>query len=208
MRLDPRAAIAGVGLVVTASLSAVYVNEGGHANHKADRGGETIWGITEKTARSYGYKGAMRDFPKHCTPAKPICADLIYRTSYIDRPGYKPMAAIEPAVFFELVDSAVLHGPPRASGWFQGGLNAICGSGLQTDGVVGPKTIAAYRTCQDQQGDVNLCLKMLETMDRAQLKFFEAIVARDPSQRVFLRGWVNKRVGNVPRAKCIRWDAV
>ena len=40
----------------------------------------------------------------------------------------------------------------------------------------------------------------------ALLKFFEGIVARDASQRVFLRGWINKRIGNVPRAKCIRWD--
>lgn len=206
-RIDPRLGAAAISLVVSAGLGAVYVNEGGFVDHKADRGGATAFGVTEKTARAFGYQGAMRDFPKHCTPTKPICADLVYTTNYIKGPGYLPMATIEPAVFFELVDSAVLHGPPRASGWLQGSLNALCGSGLQTDGVVGPKTIAAYERCQRQQGEVNLCLKVLEAMDAAQRKFFDQIVARDPSQRVFYKGWTTRRIGNVPRAKCIRWDA-
>ena len=198
----------GIGLILAAALSAVYVNEGGHANHPADRGGETMWGVTTATARSFGYRGPMRDFPKNCTSAKPICADLVYTTNYIDKPGSRPMAKIEPAVLFELVDSAVLHGPQRASMWFQASLNTLCGSALRIDGATGPRTIAAYETCQRQQGAVNLCLKTLETLDGTQKRFFDQIVARDPSQRVFYRGWTSKRIGNVKRGKCADWRMV
>lgn len=195
-------------LVIGAALaSQVYPNEGGYVNNKADRGGETHFGVTIKTARSFGYKGPMRDFPKHCSADKPICADLVYTTWYIDRPGYRPMAEAEPAVFFELVDSAVLHGPGRPSMWFQASINTLCGAKLAVDGKVGPATVGAYQACQKAQGDVNLCLKMLETLDATQKRFFDKIVANNPSQRVFYRGWVNRRVGNVPRGQCADWTA-
>lgn len=203
--VTPAKAAGGIGLILAAALGAVYVNEGGYANHPSDKGGETMYGVTISTARSFGYRGPMRDFPQHCTPAKPICADLVYTTSYIDKPGYRPMASIEPAVLFELVDSAVLHGPSRSSMWFQASLNTLCGSGLRVDGQAGPQTIRAYETCQREQGAVNLCLKTLETLDGTQRRFFDRIVARDPSQRVFYRGWINNRVGNVKRGKCADW---
>lgn len=196
-----------IGLVIAAALRAVYVNEGDYSNHAADRGGPTRYGITEKVARQWGYKGDMRSFPKSCDAQHPVCSDLIYTTSYIDRPGYRPMASIEPAVLFELVDSAVLHGTHRSSMWFQASLNAVCRSGLTLDGKVGPRTIAAYETCQQAQGPSNLCLKMLETMDGTQKRFFDRIVARNPSQKVFYRGWTTRRIGNVPRAKCADWTA-
>lgn len=197
-----------IGLVITAALGAVYKNEGGYANHKADRGGETMYGVTIGTARQFGYRGAMRDLPKHCTDNAPVCADLIYTKLYIDGPGYRPMAGIEPAVFFELVDSAVLHGQSRASMWFQASLNAVCASGLRVDGKVGGKTIAAYQDCQSRQGGVNLCLKMLDTMDGTQKRFFDRLVVRSPSQKVFYRGWIANRVGNVKRGKCADWQVV
>lgn len=206
-----RAGVAGgsiIGLVIAAALaSQVYPNEGGYADHPNDRGGKTMYGVTERTARDFGYHGQMRDFPKHCSAAKPICADLVYTTRYIDKPGYRPMAGIEPAVFFELVDSAVLHGPGRPSMWFQASINTLCSARLGVDGKVGPATIRAYQACQQTQGDVNLCLKMLETLDATQKRFFDRIVANNPSQRVFYRGWVNRRVGNVPRGQCADWTA-
>lgn len=34
--------------------------EGGYVNNPADRGGATNWGITEATARAFGYKGDTR----------------------------------------------------------------------------------------------------------------------------------------------------
>lgn len=204
--LNPRAAIAGVTLVISTGLGMTYIHEGGYVNNKADRGGETIYGVTAGTAREFGYKGPMRSFPKHCDAAHPICADLVYTTNYIDKPGYRPMAEIEPAVFYELFDSAVLHGPPRASGFFQGALNGTCPDlsekPLVADGIVGPKTIQAYKDCQWRLGKVPTCIAVLDAMDGGQKRFFDAIVRRNPSQRVFYNGWVAHRIGNVARTEC------
>lgn len=144
----------------------------------------------------------MRSFPKHCDAEHPICADLVYTTNYIDKPGYRPMAEVEPAVFYELFDSAVLHGPARSSGWFEGAINGVCGAKLQTDGVVGGKTIQAYKDCQFHIGKVPACKRVLDAMDGGQKRFFDAIVRNNPSQRVFYNGWVRQRIGNVDRKKC------
>ena len=38
--------------------------ESGYSNEKYDSGGKTTFGITEKEARAYGYKGDMRKLPK------------------------------------------------------------------------------------------------------------------------------------------------
>lgn len=192
----------GIAIAIAATLSAIYTNEGGYVNNKADRGGATNWGVTESVARSFGYRGSMRDFPQKCTLEKPICADLVYTTNYIDRPGYRPMAAIEPAVLDELVDSGVLHGTARSSQWFQQALNEWCGAKLVVDKRVGPGTIAAYQMCQAKLGVTPACVVMLNGMDAKQADFFRAIVARNPSQRVFLNGWLKRRINNVNRAKC------
>lgn len=45
-------------------INSVLKNEGGYVDHPNDTGGPTHWGITEKTARSYGYTGKMVDFTK------------------------------------------------------------------------------------------------------------------------------------------------
>ncbi|MEJ5976991.1 glycosyl hydrolase 108 family protein [Novosphingobium sp. PS1R-30] len=194
--------LAGAAGLIASVLAGLYAREGDYVNHKADRGGATRWGVTEVVARDFGYRGDMRVFPKHCDAVTPICADRIYTTLYIERPGYMPFAAIEPAVLDELVDSAVLHGPPRGSGWLQATLNEACGADLQVDGKVGARTVSAYETCQVRVGRVTACRLVLDTMDAKQAAFFRAIVARNPSQRVFLKGWLAHRVGNVDRAKC------
>lgn len=191
-----------IAATITAALALVYVNEGGYVDHPNDRGGATRFGITETVARQAGYRGSMRNFPKHCDAANPVCADLIYTQRYIDRPGYRPLAGMSRGVFFEIVDSAVLHGPSRASRWFQETLNEKCRASLTVDGKVGPATIAAFERCQFNMGPKQACLTVLDRMDAKQAAFFHAIVRNRPSQKVFLKGWLAHRVGNVDRKEC------
>lgn len=197
-------AAAATAAAIAAALTHIYVNEGGYVNHPNDRGGATRYGITEAVARQNGYRGPMRNFPKHCDAANPVCADSIYTKRYIDGPGYRPLAAMSRGVFFEITDSAALHGPSRASRWFQDSLNEICGSKLVVDGKVGPATITAFATCQAMKGRGKTCVAIIDRMDLKQSAFFHAIVRNRPSQRVFLKGWLNHRVGNVDRAECFK----
>jgi hypothetical protein len=204
-----------IAAILAATLAGVYVNEGGYANHKADRGGETNFGITIGTARAAGYTGAMKDFPKHCTAEKPICADKIYTDEYIKAPGFLPMATIEPAVLYELVDSGVVHGTRRPSEWFRASINELCGtrfpvyryvvSGgrrIRTSYRVDAETTDAYDRCADTLGRRKICVAMLDRLDLKQEAFFRSIVANNSSQRVFLKGWLRMRIGNVDRKKC------
>lgn len=191
------------GAVIALILAGLIVREGGYVDHPSDRGGKTKYGVTEAVARDFGYAGHMRDLPLDCGPGRPICAKGIYTTRYIDAPGYRPLASIEPAVLDELVDSAVLHGPPRASRWFQQALNDLDGAGLAVDGNVGARTVAAYQQYQARAGRTLACRMTLDRMDAAQSAFFDAIVRSNPSQRVFLRGWKAHRIGNVDRRKCV-----
>lgn len=187
---------------IAIAMAALYANEGGYVDHPADRGGKTRYGITENVARSNGYTGHMRAFPKHCDANTRVCADAIYGRFYIANPGFQPLASIEPAILWEAFDSAVLHGPPVPSRWLQQAINAKCGAGLAVDGKVGPRTIAAYQSCQRTLGRVPACVAVLDRMDAAQLAYFKAIVARRPSQKAFYKGWTSHRIGNVDRKAC------
>lgn len=201
----PKQAASGagiIGLIIGAALAGVYVNEGDYSNHAADRGGATRYGVTEKVARAAGYKGDMRQFPKRCDIEHPVCADKIYTDSYINLPGFMPMASIEPAVLDELVDSAVLHGPARPSRWFHIAINGECGTRFTVPRRPDAVTYKAYEDCAAAVGKAKLCVGVLNRMDAAQEAFFRSIVANNPSQRVFLKGWLRMRVGNVDRRKC------
>lgn len=199
-----RGAVAGGAMAVAVAgiLAAVYADEGGYVNHPADPGGATNYGVTERVARQAGYRGHMRDFPMRCTESKPVCADLIYTRDYIERPGFMPLIPIEPAVADELVNTTVNMGAPRPSRWFQQSLNELSRAGLVVDGKVGPQTIAAYRVMQERFGKIRACTLMLDRLDDKQLAEYHRLVRVNPKLRVFLRGWINHRIGNVDRSRC------
>jgi len=102
-------------------------HEGRYSNHPADKGGETMWGITESVARAHGYVGAMEELTQWQ-------AGAIYRASY-----WTPLKADQlPAeVRFDVFDGAVNSGVAQSAKWLQRAL------GVTVDGVVGPQTLAA-----------------------------------------------------------------
>ena len=190
-----RGAIAGLGalgVVVTGILAAVGLNEGGYVNHPNDPGGATNHGITEAVARKDGYTGHMRNFPKEWAN------DIIF-TGYIKEPGFLPIIEISPAVGEEIVDSAVNFGPARPSCWFQQSLNELGASPrLKVDCRIGPRSIEAFQWFTGKR----FCVAMLDKMDAKQTAEYQRLVRVNPKLKVFYRGWINKRVGNVDRKKC------
>lgn len=166
--------------------------EGGYVNHPKDPGGETNKGITKKVAVARGYTGPMRTIPDEVVYS-------IYYQDYLVAPGYEPLIALDPAVTEELFDTTVNMGPARPSRFFQQTLNEICPAlKLKVDGRVGPATIAGFSRCQRTL----LCQAMLPKLDAKQLAEYDRLVRANADLRVFYRGWVNKRIGNVPREKC------
>ncbi|MBG6116804.1 lysozyme family protein [Sphingobium sp. JAI105] len=166
--------------------------EGGYVNHPNDPGGETNMGVTRKVAVEHGYTGPMKALPRDV-------AVSIYYQSYLVKPGYVPLIALDPAVTTELFDTSVNMGPARPSRFFQQSLNEICPAlKLKVDGQVGPATVAGYARCQQTL----LCQAMLPRLDAKQLAEYDRLIRANPKLKVFRKGWVNHRIGNVSMEKC------
>lgn len=185
---------AGIGGAIAAILAAVFALEGGFVDHKDDPGGATNHGITERVARQNGFSGEMRDL----TRAE---AATIYERQYIAAPGFRPLVEIDAVVAEEVIDTAVNMGPARPSRFFQRSLNELCGSELVVDGDIGLRTVLAWKRCRDSKGAL-VCVAMLDRLDAQQRAEYDRLVRVNPRLRVFYRGWINHRIGNVDRERC------
>lgn len=163
-----------------AALRLVLANEGGYANHPADRGGPTNFGVTQTTYDVYRASiGESRREVRDITQAE---VGDIYRRSYWERAHCDDLPSPLDAVHF---DAAVNHGPRVAVKLLQRAL------GLADDGIFGPVTQAAAQHATSPS--------VLSRYLAARLRLYADIVARDASQQVFLRGWL-KRLDDVEKA--------
>lgn len=195
MKIVAAATAAALGLLAPAALQIIEPTiaiEGGHVNHPNDPGGETNKGITKKVAVAHGYTGPMKTLPHDV-------AVSIYYQSYLVEPGYVPLISLDPAVTTELFDTTVNMGPARPGRFFQQSLNEICPAlKLKVDGKVGPASVAGFARCQRTL----LCQAMLPRLDAKQLAEYDRLVRANAKLKVFYRGWVNHRIGNVSLEKC------
>ncbi len=154
----------------TAALEHVFEVEGGYSNHPEDKGGETRFGITKKTYERW--VSTYSDL-KNRPPIKLITkgtAAVIYKELYWEKiRGDELPTGLSLMVF----DSAVHAGPVAATRWLQGAV------GEKTDGILGPKTLAAaLNVCQSQ---------ILE-----RIAVYRLMMAR--SNETFVMGWFNRIV--------------
>jgi len=176
---------------IEAMIDAAIGREGGYSNHPADRGGETMWGITAAVARRNGYAGPMKTMPRETAKA-------IYRHEYAIRPGFAAVAEISPAVGEELFDTGVNMGPGVPALWFQQLLNALNDGAklygdIREDGDIGPATLAAFRAYRKARGDQadSVMLRALNSMQGA--RYVELARTRGANE-AFLFGWLRTRV--------------
>jgi len=155
------------------ALEYLLEHEGGWSNHKADRGGATMYGVTQATYNAYRkQKGKPSQTVRNIT--KDEVRDL-YVTMYWKAAGCDKLPW---PISYLTFDAAVNSGPKRAVGWTQSGLR------LKPDGVVGPNTIAAAQKVV-QEGDGKA---LLSIVDR-RVEFLARLVQSKPSQAAFLLGW-------------------
>jgi lysozyme family protein len=196
-----------IAAAVAVILAGVYAVEGGYVNDARDPGGATSYGVTERVARDYGYRGDMRRFPQHCDGPASICADAVYVRSYIAAPGYMPLVDIEPAIAGELIDTAVNMGPRRPNRWFRLTMNVLGGARLPDSAAsLGPADVAAYRLLQAKLGVMPACTATLDALDARQAAEYRRLAAANAKLRAFLKGWLRNRIGNVDRRSCGKGD--
>jgi lysozyme family protein len=160
-------------------LNIVLGNEGGISNHKADRGGLTNSGVTQRTYDMYRAKhGLIRRPVTEMTPPE---VEAIYDEYWKDaRCAYLP----EP-VDLLVFDTAINSGARRAMILLQRAL------GVPDDGLFGKVTMDALHE-EMVAGDIKqICKAFLD----AREDFFYDIVDRDATQQAFIGGWINRLDG-------------
>lgn len=147
--------------------------EGGVSNNKADRGGLTNCGVTQRAYDSFRVGKSMQK------RAVTLITDAEIKELYTS--GYWLPAKCNvspPPVDLVLFDVSVNSGPKRAIKMLQKAL------ALPDDGSFGPATGKALSSAEP----VQTALRMLD----AREDFYHAIVAADAGQLVFLKGWLNR----------------
>lgn len=154
----------------------VIVNEGGYTNNSADRGGPTNWGVTQDTLASWrGHAVTVADVQDLSMNE----AIALYTKRYIEDPGFDLITDMR--LRTALVDAGVLFGPQAVIKALQTVL------GLKPDGVLGAET-AGRAAGQEPRGLVNSLSVWRVTKHAARCH-------SDPSQVVFLQGWVARACG-------------
>ncbi len=177
---------------IDSMIEATIGKEGGYSNHKADTGGATMFGITERVARANGYGGDMKTMPRHL-------AVTIYKSQYAIKPGFADVAAINAKVGEELFDTGVNTGPARPILWFQQALNALNDGGklypdILEDGDIGPGTLATFKAYMKARG-ADAESVMLKVLNGLQLAFYIDISRSRAANEAFSFGWIRTRVG-------------
>lgn len=151
--------------------------EGGFVDDSADRGGATNKGITQCTYDEWRERKGYDPRPVRAIETGEVWQ--IYLEQY-----WKPArcAALDAPMNLALFDAAVQHGTTRAIKWLQDIL------AVPVDGHFGPRTMAACDDYEANHGTAHLAAAFLDRRDR----FYAAIIANDPSQKRFEKGWANR----------------
>jgi lysozyme family protein len=177
---------------VEAMLDALVGREGRYSDHPADRGGPTMWGVTEQVARAYGYTGDMRQLPRET-------ANAIYRKRYWTDPKFDQVAKRYPLVGEELLDTGVNMGTGVAATFLQRALNLLNREAadwpdMVVDGRIGPMTLAALDRYQKTRGAAGETV-LYRLLDGLQIARYADITEARPANEAFMFGWIANRTG-------------
>lgn len=164
--------------------------EGGYSNNPADKGGKTNYGITEATLNA-AYKAGL---VKHSDIAKLTVDDAktIYRANYWDACKCDSLPA---PLDYLVLDAAVNHGTGGAGKLLQRSTNRCLKANVAAvDGAIGPLTLNALAS---YLGRYKLgCTFPVELICHVflleRVELYNLIIAKDPSQKAFIHGWLNR----------------
>ena len=146
--------------------------EGGFANHPQDKGGATNKGVTLSTYKMVYGKDKTVDDLKNMTESQ---WNYIFKKLYWDK--WKADSIKNQSIANILVDWVWMSG--------LGTIKKIQSLfGLTADGIVGNKTIS-YINSHDQE-------EVFNKIWNRRKSFYESLVKNNPSQKVFLKGWMNR----------------
>jgi len=154
------------------ALEAVLHHEGGYVFHKDDPGGMTNLGVTKRVWEEWVGHEVDEKTMRALTPE---IVGPMYKVKYWDKvKGDDLPSGVDYAVF----DAAVNSGPARAAKWLQSCV------GVEPDGGIGPKTLAAVAAFDPAE--------LVEDYAKRRLSFLMDL----PHWPTFGKGW-GRRVAEV-----------
>lgn len=179
-----------------ALLRRILVVEGGFVDDPADRGGTTKYGISLRFLKAVGRIDANRDGfadldlnfdtvldGQDIAALTPEIAGQLYLKHFYLGPGFWVVPRPFDAALF---DQAVNAGTTAAIRILQRALNQFGPPRLAEDAVLGNLTLAKLLELKRTGAPVLQAIR-----DQAAARY-RAIVAADPSQRRFLKGWLRR----------------
>lgn len=157
-----------------AALKAILHHEGGYVNHPADPGGMTNLGVTKRVWEEWVGHEVDEKAMRNLTPE---IVGPMYKVKYWDKiKGDDLPTGVDYVVF----DAAVNSGPGRAAKWLQACV------GVEPDGGIGPKTLAAVNAFDANQ--------LIEDYAKRRLSFLMDL----QTWNTFGKGW-GRRVAEVQK---------
>lgn len=171
-------------------LNNIVKLEGGYVNHPDDLGGPTNFGITQNTARAYGYFGDIKKLTKGR-------ALEIYDSMYWASVNAEKIMEVSDVLAYTIVDSAINSGVYRASSFLQRAINVFNGNGslydsVNIDGIIGNKTINALNSYVEKRKNIDV---LIDTYKALRTTFCVEISESRPENKSFVFGWVSRIYG-------------
>jgi len=163
--------------IIDRLLDDIIKKEGGYSNRRADKGGPTNFGITITTFCRNIKDATLEDLKEMSVDT----AKYIYKKEYYFRPNINSLPlSLQPVVF----DMAVNSGPEKSIKLLQ---KALVERGFvvgEIDGIIGKRTISAAEQAA--------CAGLINAIVDKRIDFYHRLCASNPSQREFLKGWLNR----------------
>ncbi len=159
----------------------------GYVDHPNDRGGATKYGISYAFVKDTGdieffdMNGDLKIDKRDIQLLTFDKAVETYKKYFWDVFDLDEVEENDKA--FLIFDAAVNHGVKGAAKLTQRALNE-CGFGLVVDGVCGRKTKQALQVCPKDE--------FIKAFQDKRTSLYKTIVDKNPSQKVFLTGWLNR----------------
>lgn len=175
-------------------IKATLLKEGGYSNNPLDKGGPTMYGITQATARKHGYNFDMRTLPIEIATA-------IYYSEYWAGPKFDLIEPIDPALSERLFDWGVNSGPKVPVKYLQRILNVLNRQqkdfpDIEADGIVGNQTLNSLRAMQKRRGAEGLAVVRF-MLQSQQSNFYFELAEKNETQEEFEYGWQLNRAKGI-----------
>lgn len=167
------------------ALDYVLKYEGAYSNNPADKGGETYCGIS-RVAYPNWLGWSHIDANKDHLPIAVL--NTLVEDFYVRIWNDLQLDYYRPELSTFVFDMAVNCGTKTAVKTLQTALNAV-GASLVEDGIMGEKTKIAL---SHFSGNLSIIVSILQTL---RTKLYLRIVEANPSQKIFLFGWLKRTYG-------------